>query len=53
MSSSMVQADHLGKSFGGKRVLDDLSFTVEQGDVIGVLGKNGAGKSTRQQRPAA
>ena len=46
MSNSMVVAEHLGKSFGKKRVLDDLSFTVEQDDVIGVLGKNGAGKTT-------
>ena len=46
MSSSMVVAEHLGKSFGKKQVLDDLSFSVEPGDVVGVLGKNGAGKTT-------
>ena len=46
MSSSMVVAEHLSKSFGTKRVLDDISFTVDTGDVVGVLGKNGAGKST-------
>ena len=44
--SSVVTAQNLGKTFGNKRVLDDLSFTVERGDVIGVLGKNGAGKTT-------
>jgi ABC-2 type transport system ATP-binding protein len=41
-----VAARQLGKSFGARRVLDDVSFTVEPGDVIGVLGKNGAGKTT-------
>jgi ABC-2 type transport system ATP-binding protein len=46
MSNAMVVAEHLGKSFGTKRVLDDLSFIVEEGDVIGVLGKNGSGKTT-------
>ncbi len=46
MSEVFVFAEHLAKSFGSKRVLDDLSFTVESGDVIGVLGKNGAGKTT-------
>jgi ABC-2 type transport system ATP-binding protein len=46
MSNTMVRAEFLGKDFGTKRVLDNLSFTVEEGDVIGVLGKNGAGKTT-------
>jgi ABC-2 type transport system ATP-binding protein len=46
MSSSTVEASHLGKVFGPKRVLHDLSFGVSPGDVVGVLGKNGAGKTT-------
>jgi len=46
MSSSVVVAEHLTKSFGNKPVLNDLTFNVESGDVIGVLGKNGAGKTT-------
>jgi ABC-2 type transport system ATP-binding protein len=46
MSNSFVAAEHLSKAFGSRRVLDDISFTVESGDVIGVLGKNGAGKTT-------
>lgn len=46
MSNFLVAAERLGKTFGSKRVLDDLSFTVEAGDVVGVLGKNGAGKTT-------
>ena len=46
MSSAYVHAEKLGKSFGARRVLDDVSFTVQPGDVVGVLGKNGAGKTT-------
>jgi ABC-2 type transport system ATP-binding protein len=46
MTSSTVEATHLGKVFGPKRVLQDLSFGVSPGDVVGVLGKNGAGKTT-------
>jgi ABC-2 type transport system ATP-binding protein len=46
MNSSTVEASHLGKAFGAKRVLQDLSFGVSPGDVVGVLGKNGAGKTT-------
>ena len=46
MNSAHVVARSLGKSFSEKRVLDNLSFSVEPGDVVGVLGKNGAGKTT-------
>jgi len=46
MSSPYIAAHGLGKSFSGKLVLADVSFTVEPGDVVGVLGKNGAGKTT-------
>ena len=42
----MIQATHLTKRFGSKLAVDDLSFTVEKGDVLGFLGPNGAGKST-------
>jgi len=36
----------LVKSYGGRRVVDDVSFTVNQAEVVGLLGKNGAGKTT-------
>lgn len=41
-----IEATGLGKRFGDKLAVDDLSFTVEPGVVTGFLGPNGAGKST-------
>ena len=42
----MIEVKNLVKSYGGKPVVDDLSFTVESGQIYGFLGPNGAGKST-------
>ncbi len=45
----MVQAitlDKLSKSFGQQVVVDELSFSVERGDIFGLLGPNGSGKTT-------
>ena len=42
----MIEAKSLCKSYGGFKAVDDLSFTVEAGQVLGFLGPNGAGKST-------
>jgi ABC-2 type transport system ATP-binding protein len=44
-----IQACRLSKRFGGRLVVDDLSFAVEPGRVTGFLGPNGAGKSTTLQ----
>lgn len=41
-----VEAEHLQKSFGRTRVLDDVSFSVPRGSVFALLGSNGAGKTT-------
>src|SRR4051812_19459960 len=42
----MIRIDNLVKSFGAKRAVDGISFTVERGEMLGFLGPNGAGKST-------
>lgn len=44
--SSVIQVRGLTKHFGALRAVEDLSFTVEQADIYGFLGQNGAGKST-------
>ena len=46
MSESIISVSNISKSFGGRKVVDDLSLSVAQGEVFGLLGHNGAGKST-------
>ena len=42
----MIEVRHLTKSYGPKKAVNDISFTAEDGQVLGFLGPNGAGKST-------
>src|SRR4026207_287235 len=42
----MIKVENLAKTFGPKRAVDGVSFSVERGEVLGFLGPNGAGKST-------
>ena len=42
----MIEARHLAKSFHGRTAVTDISFDVGTGEIVGLLGTNGAGKST-------
>lgn len=42
----LVELSHINKSFGGVQAVQDVSLSLHQGEVLGLLGHNGAGKST-------
>ncbi|MBQ7140209.1 MAG: ABC transporter ATP-binding protein [Bacilli bacterium] len=42
----LLKCINLNKSFGNKKILKDINFTIPKGKIIGLLGKNGTGKST-------
>jgi branched-chain amino acid transport system ATP-binding protein len=42
----MLEGKHIKKRFGGVVALNDLSFNVEKGEIVGLIGPNGSGKST-------
>jgi ABC-2 type transport system ATP-binding protein len=46
MSHPIVEVRNLHKVYGSKVAVDDVSFTVQQGEIFGILGPNGAGKTT-------
>lgn len=43
---SFLEISHAVKQFGGLRAVDDVSFTLKQGEIVGLLGPNGSGKTT-------
>lgn len=42
----MLKIEHLTKTYGGKKAVDDLSLHIRQGEIYGFIGHNGAGKTT-------
>ena len=42
----MLKVEHVTKKYGTLTAVNDLSFTVEDGEIFGLLGLNGAGKTT-------
>ncbi|WP_313467829.1 ATP-binding cassette domain-containing protein, partial [Streptococcus parasuis] len=42
----MIQFDHVTKAYGETLALDDLNLRIESGEIFGLIGHNGAGKTT-------
>ncbi|QCX26965.1 ATP-binding cassette domain-containing protein [Nocardioides jishulii] len=43
---TIIEVDRLSQRYGDQTVVDEISFSVERGEILGILGPNGAGKTT-------
>lgn len=43
---NILNIEHVSKIFGDKKIFDDVSYGVQEGDKIGIVGLNGTGKTT-------
>ena len=46
LGNIVMEADHVGKGYGERLLIDDLSFKIQPGAIVGIIGANGAGKTT-------
>ena len=46
MSTNVIEINQLSKYYGKQRGIEDVTFSVKQGEIFGFIGPNGAGKST-------